>query len=235
LCAGLPAGEGVNHEVVVLHSLEGVAGARRILPPANDSAAPQQPRDAGRHPPALPLFEGGSLAEVLERAAEADAAAAAAASQAGAAVSRAAARRGGRRGAAQGAGGMAAEAASPVLLFHGVCAWAEGQLEGVWLGSGVGCVRLLRRWRVPCCCIPQFHPCSIPGLPCLVVSTNQQQFIHRCKSPPPCSCPRSAGELRAGAWGFTTDQAAGGLPLLSLPPDQLWQALAGSPSLARLV
>lgn len=60
-----------------------------------------------------------------------------------------------------------------------------------------------------------------------------------------CACRRSgpdwhpldalpAGELRAGAWGFSADLAPGVLGLLSLPPDQLWQALADSPHLARV-
>lgn len=84
-------GEGVNHEVVVLHTLGRVAGARRILSPANDSqlAAAGAGSGAAGHAAggdgdrgeagavpaaAFPLYEGGSMSEILEQAADATAA-----------------------------------------------------------------------------------------------------------------------------------------------------------------
>ncbi|KAL4424312.1 hypothetical protein ABPG75_001613 [Micractinium tetrahymenae] len=200
---GMP-GEGVNHEVLVLHTVAGVPGARRILPPpastgnrttaaapSSSSASAADPSgstagaagtrgaasggtggstrdasDAGSAParsapdPAgvLRFYEGGSLSEVLERAAEAADAVAAAAQC--------------RRGRCAARGGKAEAAPPPpVLLFHGVCAWAEGQLEG---------------------------------------------------------------ELRAGAWAFTARPAGDLLGLLGLPHEELWQTLAGSPALTRV-
>lgn len=136
----------MNHEVVVLHTLGRVAGARRILSPANDSqlAAAGAGSGAAGHAAggdgdrgeagavpaaAFPLYEGGSMSEILEQAADATAAAAAAA--------RAHSCRGGRLRRDHEAAAVAVAAGDgvpPVLLFHGVCAWAEGQLEGVCMG-----------------------------------------------------------------------------------------------------
>ncbi|KAL4442669.1 hypothetical protein ABPG77_006663 [Micractinium sp. CCAP 211/92] len=134
---GMP-GEGVNHEVAVLHFVPGIADSRLILPqptsPGNRTA-PAAPgaaaADTGRPSgdaaesssqaggaadggaAGTPhLYEGGSLGEIMEQAA-------------------AAAARGRRGHSASRRGGKAGDAAAlPVLLFHGVCAWAEGQLEG---------------------------------------------------------------------------------------------------------
>ena len=127
----------MNHEVAVLHLLGGVAGARRILPPAHNdtTGGPGSASVSGVGATSTEgsssdgpwLYEGGSLAEILERAADA----------AGADPSTAAQPQGQQRQpAAQEHAGRqqqeaTAAAASPaVLLFHGVCAWAEGQLEG---------------------------------------------------------------------------------------------------------
>lgn len=135
-CWPVCAGEGVHHEVVILHMLVGVPGATRLLPAvpresANaGSAAEVAPRDGdarGRGsgsagtaaPKPAALYEGGSLSEVLERAADAAAATAAAAAKPRAS------KRGDRRAGAE-----------QVLLFHGVCGWAEGQLEGAVGGRG---------------------------------------------------------------------------------------------------
>ena len=68
----------------------------------------------------LHLFERGSLSEVLEKAAGAAEAAARGADAA----------RGGRARRVEASGGAGGAALPAVLLFHGACAWAEGQLEG---------------------------------------------------------------------------------------------------------
>jgi hypothetical protein len=131
------AGEGVNHEVAVLHLLGGVAGARRILPPShNDTVTAAGPGSASSSATGVTvgsssdnpwLYEGGSLAEILERAADAAGADPSAAEQPQAQQRQPAA----REKAGQQQQQEAAPAAPPaVLLFHGVCAWAEGQLEG---------------------------------------------------------------------------------------------------------
>jgi hypothetical protein len=140
----------------VLHSLAGVAGARRLLPADNDTrpaagtsgAAAGSPAHGaavasadgdgaavGELPEAFQLFEGGSINEILAKGS--DAASAAASAAAAAAASRAHSRRSGRPGMAREAavaGGQARDGVLPVLLFHGLCSWSEGQLEGEgWL------------------------------------------------------------------------------------------------------
>lgn len=101
----LPAGEGVHTELSVLHPFPQFG--RRLVPAPTEArersavAAGQRTNATGDGAaPTVPLYEGGSLADVLAAAA------------------------GQRRQAQAGMEGP------PVLLFHGVCAWAEGQLEG---------------------------------------------------------------------------------------------------------
>lgn len=137
----------MNHEVAVLHFVPGIADSRLILPqptsPGNRTA-PAAPgaAAAGTGRPSVDasesshaggaadggaagaphLYEGGSVGDIMEQAA-------------------AAAARGRRGHSASRRGRKAGDtAALPVLLFHGVCAWAEGQLEGGcggWVGPGV--------------------------------------------------------------------------------------------------
>jgi hypothetical protein len=95
----------VHTELSVLHPFPQFG--RRLVPAPVDAGERSATTAARRHnatgegsAPTVPLYEGGSLADVLAAAA------------------------GQRRRARAGQEGP------PVLLFHGVCAWAEGQLEG---------------------------------------------------------------------------------------------------------
>lgn len=212
----------MHHEVVTLHWLAGVTGATRLLPAAGDGAMTSggaEARDTvtwGRGPsggsgaaalaPAA-LYEGGSLSEVLERASDAADAAGAAQPRPG----KRAARRSDRRAGAE----LAPPVVPPVLLFHGVCGWAEGQLEGAWVKvHGLSSAALLG---AACCCRCMRARALCP---------------HACCTAHLCPPPLLAGELRAGTWSFLpAGPATDVLHLLSLPPDQLWPTLANSPGL----
>ncbi|CAL8462769.1 g2302 [Coccomyxa elongata] len=97
---GMP-GDGPIQELAVIHTLAEVPGARPLLAP-----------NASREEGTLELFEGGSLTDVV-----------AAASAAGPPpVTRWGARGGGRSNT---------QHRQPrVHVYHGICAWSEGQLEG---------------------------------------------------------------------------------------------------------
>ncbi|KAK9804843.1 hypothetical protein WJX72_008395 [[Myrmecia] bisecta] len=87
------SGEQAALEMAVLHTVAGVPGSR-VLVPSNTSGPAAQDGHAG-------LFEGGDLAQVVQRA-----------------------------GTAQRRRRRSAAGAADVRIFHGVCAWADAQLEG---------------------------------------------------------------------------------------------------------
>jgi hypothetical protein len=89
-------------EIAVIHTLADVPGARSLIKPNHNQEAEG----------ALELFEGGSLADVV-------AAASAVAPPA----------QGGRWGVSRGAQ-RGQNRLPSVHVYHGICAWSEGQLEG---------------------------------------------------------------------------------------------------------
>lgn len=121
------AGEGPVQEIAVIHTLAEVPGARSLIRP-NDTraeAAAAAAEDGAGNAAAnsgLELFEGGSLADVV-----AAASAVPPAPQGGGG--------GGRWGSGRGPATRSQSRQPSVHVYHGVCAWSEGQLEGMHLSA----------------------------------------------------------------------------------------------------
>lgn len=101
---GMP-GEGVRQELSMLHTVGAVPGAGRLLPWHSDSWQPAElPGAAVAQQRKQALYQGGSLADILEKGAPAP----------------------------RSRFARAPPPPPPVAVhvFHGLCSWSEGQLEG---------------------------------------------------------------------------------------------------------
>jgi len=94
---GMP-GEGVRQEIAVLHTMHGIEGAISILPRPHNTGNHDDDRNHHQY-----LYQGGRLADVLERLSSS---------------------------AASSATKNSPPSHQSVFVYHGISTWAEGQLEG---------------------------------------------------------------------------------------------------------
>ena len=120
--------------------------------------------------------------------------------------------RGGEEAAGGGGGG------GTVVVYHGICSWGEGQLEGEGRGAWLSI-------QSPVYYIYTLHLAWIPkdqsGVPAYNVAVAAGRPL---SSTPPRPRPSLAGEVRAGNWGYAPGRPEDVLQR-STPAEGLWQWL----------